>query len=342
MKKSIGITIVSVLAIALIGYGVLNAGKSKRESVPQTQAGSTGELMTDVYESYSENSYIYDYSETDENGISESESDTEISVSTTAASVIGKLFGKTEKETAATQAASESKTRTQSGNSNTATTAASTTASSTTTVTGTYEYSYAGFNPTYIEITDSNWEMVLVNRHYILRKDYVPQLAYAITGDTSSKKLDYRVAPHYNEMYQAAAKDGIYLTTVSGYRSYDLQKTNFENKITKYVNQGMSRTKATQEAAKIILPPGTSEHNAGLAMDIISLEQNFENTKAFRWLSENAQNYGFILRYPKDKQDITEIIYEPWHWRYVGVENAKKIKASGLCLEEYLGKVPQN
>ena len=337
MKKSIGITIVSVLAIALIGYGVLNAGKSKRESVPQTQAGSTGELMTDVYESYSENSYIYDYSETDENGISESESDTEISVSTTAASVLSKLFGKTEKETAATQAASESKTRKQNGNSNTATTA-----SSTTSVAGTYEYSYAGFNPTYIEITDSNWEMVLVNRHYILRKDYVPQLAYAITGDTSSKKLDYRVAPHYNEMYQAAAEDGIYLTTVSGYRSYDLQKNNFENKITKYVNQGMSRTEATQEAAKIILPPGTSEHNAGLAMDIISLEQNFENTKAFRWLSENAQNYGFILRYPKDKQDITEIIYEPWHWRYVGVENAKKITANGLCLEEYLGKVPQN
>jgi D-alanyl-D-alanine carboxypeptidase len=106
------------------------------------------------------------------------------------------------------------------------------------------------------------------------------------------------------------------------------------------MNQGMDKVTATKEAAKIILPPGTSEHNLGLAMDIISLEQSFENTKAFRWLSAHAQDYGFILRYPKDKEAITEIIYEPWHWRYVGIENAKKIKASGMCLEEYLGKVP--
>ena len=205
---------------------------------------------------------------------------------------------------------------------------------------GTYEYSYAGFNPTYIEITDANWQMVLVNRHYILRRDYKPQLARSVAGDNNSKYLDYRVAPHYNEMYQAAAKDGIYLTTVSGYRSYELQKNNFENKINKYINQGYSKVAATQAAAKIILPPGTSEHNAGLAMDIISLEQSFENSKAFKWLMAHAQDYGFILRYPKDKEAITEIIYEPWHWRYVGIENAKKIKASGLCLEEYLGKTP--
>lgn len=205
---------------------------------------------------------------------------------------------------------------------------------------GTYEYSYAGFNPTYIEITDSNWQMVLVNRHYIIRRDYKPQLAHSVTGDSNSKYLDYRVAPHYNEMYQAAAKDGIYLTTVSGYRSYELQKNNFENKINKYINQGYTKVAATQAAAKIILPPGTSEHNAGLAMDIISLEQSFENSKAFKWLMAHAQDYGFILRYPKDKEAITEIIYEPWHWRYVGIENAKKIKASGLCLEEYLGKTP--
>ena len=79
------------------------------------------------------------------------------------------------------------------------------------------------------------------------------------------------------------------------------------------------------------------QHNAGLAMDICSLEQNFEDTKEFEWLCENAADYGFILRYPEDKQDITKIIYEPWHWRYVGVEAAKEMKASGECLEEYLG-----
>ena len=199
-----------------------------------------------------------------------------------------------------------------------------------------YEYSYAGFTPQYADTT-VDFELILVNRDYILPDDYVPKLDYSIADDTSSKKLDYRVAPYYNEMYQAAAKEGIYLTTVSGYRSYEKQKTNFENKIQLYKNQGMGKIEATQAAAKIILPPGTSEHNAGLAMDIISLEQSFENTKEFKWLNENAQDYGFILRYPKDKQDITEIIYEPWHWRYVGVENAKKIKASGQTLEEYLG-----
>ena len=206
-----------------------------------------------------------------------------------------------------------------------------------------YEYREYGFMPEYIDISeldDSNYEMALINRDYIIPDGYVPKLEYAVEGDTNSKQLDYRVAPHYNEMYQAAAKDGIYLTTVSGYRSYELQKTNFESKIGEYVNQGYDRAAAVREAAKTILPPGTSEHNAGIAMDIISLEQSFENTKEFKWLTEHAQDYGFILRYPKDKVDVTEIIYEPWHWRYVGVENAKKIKASGLCLEEYLGITP--
>ena len=248
------------------------------------------------------------------------------------------LFGRKDKEaetSASTKTTASAKTVSAKQTSSAA--ASSKTSAS---VAGTYEYSYAGFNPTYIEITDSNWEMVLVNRHYIISSDYKPKLAYSIAGNTQSKYLDYRVAPHYNEMYLAAAKDGIYLNTVSGYRSYELQKTNFERKINTYINQGYTKVAATQAAAKIILPPGTSEHNAGLAMDIISLEQSFENTKAFAWLQAHAQDYGFILRYPKDKEKITEIIYEPWHWRYVGVENAKKIKASGLCLEEYLGKTP--
>lgn len=210
--------------------------------------------------------------------------------------------------------------------------------STTTATQSDFPYAYAGINPKQIEITDANWELILINRHYSIGKNYTPKLAPSVTTDPNSKQLDYRVAPHYNEMYQAAAKEGIYLTPLSGYRSYDRQKTNFENKIDKYIKEGYSKADATNEAAKIILPPGTSEHNAGLAMDITSLEQSFENSKAFAWLSENAADYGFILRYPKDKQHITEIIYEPWHWRYVGVENAKKIKSSGLCLEEYLAQ----
>ena len=199
-----------------------------------------------------------------------------------------------------------------------------------------YEYSYAGFNPQQANFNIDDWRLLLVNRDYILSSDYVPTLALSVTGDSDSKKLDYRVAPHYNEMYLAAKNDGITLTTLSGYRSYDKQKTNFENKIAKYMGEGYSKIKATQEAATIILPPGTSEHNAGLAMDICSLYESFENTSEFKWLKANASDYGFILRYPKDKQDVTKIIYEPWHWRYVGKENAKAIENSGLCLEEWL------
>lgn len=200
-----------------------------------------------------------------------------------------------------------------------------------------YAYAYAGFEPVYANLEISDWKMLLVNRDYILPDGYMPELAPSITDDPDSLKLDYRVAPYYNEMYLAALEDGIELTPVSGYRSFERQTNNFENKIQKYIDEGYGKIEATQMAATIILPPGTSEHNAGLAMDICSLYQNFDETEEFKWLSENAADYGFILRYPEDKQDITKIIYEPWHWRYVGVEAAQAMKASGQCFEEYLG-----
>jgi len=243
--------------------------------------------------------------------------------------------------TASTRAETITKASTTNGTTKpAATTTAATTAAPVTTGSSTYEYAYAGFNPTYVTVPSSekDLELFLVNRDYIISADYTPKLVHSIGGDTNRDNLDYRVAPHFKAMYQAAQNDGITLTPVSGYRSYATQKRNFENKIQTYMNNGDSKVAATQKASTIILPPGTSEHNVGIAMDIISLEQNFENTKAFAWLQANAADYGFILRYPKDKQSVTKIIYEPWHWRYVGVDNAKKIKASGLCLEEYLGK----
>ncbi len=199
----------------------------------------------------------------------------------------------------------------------------------------TYAYAYAGFNPV---ITDTTvpFNRLLVNRDYILPENFKLNLS-TLSEIGSAERLDSRVAPYYIKMFNAAKEDGIYLTPVSGYRTYDRQKTNFENRIAVYQNQGYTKAKATDLAAQVILPPGTSEHNAGLAMDIVSLETSFENTDAFKWLSENAADYGFILRYPKDKTDITKITYEPWHWRFVGVEMAKAIKSSGLTLEEYLG-----
>lgn len=199
-----------------------------------------------------------------------------------------------------------------------------------------YPYAYAGFTP---KITDTNVDLskFIVNGDYALPEGYKPTLAEAVKG--SGYYLDYRVAPYYQQMYDAAKADGITLTPVSGYRSYERQERNFENEISENMETGLDRKEATIKAATVIMVPGSSEHNAGLAMDICSLSESFENTKEFEWLSENAADYGFILRYPKDERsrNITKVIYEPWHYRYVGVEAAKEIKAKGITLEEYLG-----
>ena len=202
-----------------------------------------------------------------------------------------------------------------------------------------YEYAYAGFNPSVAVVDGEKWNLLLVNQKYILPEDYTVQTAEVKGGGQS---LDHRVVPHYNKMVEAAETDGIDLIPVSGYRSLSRQKNNFNRKIDYYSSLGYSKAEATRLAAKIVLMPGTSEHNAGLAMDFgtngnYTLDENFANTDAFRWLSENAADYGFILRYEEDTQDITMITYEPWHWRYVGVEAAQEIKAQGVTLEEYLG-----
>ena len=203
-----------------------------------------------------------------------------------------------------------------------------------------YAYAYAGFSPKLAEINEDEWYLLLVNRDYILPDDYTVKTAKTVIdiyGGYDRGYLDYRVAPHFIEMYNAALEDGLKLSPLSGYRSVERQKNNFENLIRDYMNKGYSKAQATVLASEIILPPSTSEHNAGLAMDILSLEVSFENSDEFAWLQEHAADYGFILRYPKDKQKITKITYEPWHWRYVGVKAAKEMKASGECLEEYLG-----
>ena len=113
-----------------------------------------------------------------------------------------------------------------------------------------------------------------------------------------------------------------------------------ENDIKAYEAKGLSYEEAYKKASAGVAIPGQSEHNAGICADILdkdnfSLTEGFEDTKEFKWLSENAQNYGFILRYPKNKESITGIEYEPWHYRFVGLYHAKKIKESGLSLEEY-------
>lgn len=187
-----------------------------------------------------------------------------------------------------------------------------------------------------VVIDPDKWYLTLVSKKYKLPDDFTVELKDVVP--TSDRQLDARCADYYTRMYNAAFTDGCTLTPYSGHRRMSTQKTNYENKIQYYVNKGYSRKDAADKAATIILPPGTSEHNLGLAMDICHTETHFEDSKEFKWLQEHAHEYGFILRYPKEKENITGIIYEPWHWRYVGEKAAKEMKASGQCLEEYLGK----
>ena len=137
---------------------------------------------------------------------------------------------------------------------------------------------------------------------------------------------------------------GARVLIVSAYRNVNQQTSNFNNKVRYYQNQGYSYENARAKAAQIIAIPGTSEHHLGLAFDIIdtrdwSLETRQENYKGQQWLMEHSWEYGFILRYPKNKTDVTGIIYEPWHYRYVGKELAKELHESGLTLEEYFASL---
>lgn len=188
-----------------------------------------------------------------------------------------------------------------------------------------------------INPSSTNWNLIVVNAGREISKGYQPKLK-EIVG--SGKYLDSRVAPYYEKMYYAARKDGITLTPYSAYRSYDRQKRNYEKLTDKYMSQyGLSRKEAEKKAATVILPPGTSEHNLGIAVDICNTKSSFAQSREYAWLEKHAHEYGFILRYTAQKQSVTGIIPEPWHWRYVGVEYAKKIKDSGLCLEEWLTSV---
>lgn len=182
-------------------------------------------------------------------------------------------------------------------------------------------------------------KLLLVNSSNPLPADFSIELAYV----QDIYRVDASIAEISKQMIADAAAEGVSLLVCSAYRPVESQTRLFNNKVNEYLAMGKSKEEAEKLTAAIIAVPGTSEHHTGLAMDIVTpsyqgLDSGFENTAAFRWLSANAASYGFILRFPADKQEITGIIYEPWHYRYVGVEKAAAIKESGQCLEEYLGK----
>ena len=183
--------------------------------------------------------------------------------------------------------------------------------------------------------------MVLVNHTNKMPDDYTFDTKECGSATAVNKTLQTVACDAFLSMQKAAAADGVTVWMQSGYRSVKYQTSLYERKTKYYLDKGYDNATAKEKAAAVVNPPGYSEHNCGLAADLNSpehtgLDEGFEKTAAFRWLCEHAGDYGFILRYPKDAEDKTEIIYEPWHWRYVGVENAAKINASGLCFEDYI------
>ncbi len=187
------------------------------------------------------------------------------------------------------------------------------------------------------ETAERPWYLVLVNNKNPMEKGYVPEL----TKLQSDCYVDSRIAEAANQMFKDAKAAGMRIEICSAYRSVERQEQVFNESLEKRLEQGMDYWEAFADNRLSVAEPGTSEHALGLALDLISnqyteLDEGQENTKEAKWLKENCYKYGFILRYPPEKTEITGIIYEPWHYRYVGVEDATKIMEMGITLEEYL------
>lgn len=181
------------------------------------------------------------------------------------------------------------------------------------------------------EIDD--WRLTLANFENLLPEDFEVELA----DIDETRQFDARAIEYLTKMMNDMRKAGISNVWIqSAYRSVARQKELFDNSVNKYLKQGKTQEEAEKLTEEYINKPGSSDHNLGLAVDFNNVDNNFENLKAFKWLQENAENYGFILRYPKDKEEITQISYESWHWRYVGEEHAKKMNKLHMCLEEYV------
>lgn len=186
---------------------------------------------------------------------------------------------------------------------------------------------------------DLPWNLTLVNFQYALEKDFIPQDLSPLNADYS---VDSRIFDAAKDMIYTALAEDVNITIVSAYRDYDRQRDLFDNKVQRLLDEeNYSVDKAREEASKVVAYPGTSEHQLGLALDLVDsdhreLDESQENTDAYQWLKEHCHEYGFIVRYPNGKTDITGIIYEPWHFRYVGEKAAKIIMEKGITLEEYL------
>ena len=190
--------------------------------------------------------------------------------------------------------------------------------------------------PTGVELDANFGRLLLINGQNPLPDDYDTNVReYLVEIDPQYRNNNYvtkihkDVYPYITAMVAAAQADGVNLKVWSPFRSYADQRVLFENQVNRVGGDEAL-------AATVVARPGTSEHNTGLCADFNMADDAFENTKMYTWMRENAENYGFILRYPKEKENITGVIYESWHWRFVGINNAKEINRLGVTLEEYI------
>lgn len=187
------------------------------------------------------------------------------------------------------------------------------------------------------DVSPDDWQLILINKQHAVPDDYDFNIAQLY----SNIACDERVLTDLVNMLDASRKDGVDLFVCSAYRDVNRQQVLFEKKINMYMQRGLSYTESYEITSQSVTVPGASEHQIGMAFDIVTrnyqqLNSGFGETQAGKWLKDNCADYGFILRYPEEKEDITGITYEPWHFRYVGVESAKYIMENGITLEEYI------
>ncbi len=189
-------------------------------------------------------------------------------------------------------------------------------------------------NPTEPEPREEDWSLALVNASHPIDEAAIPEDLTTLRNDI---QVDSRVYPALQKMFDDARAEGIDPVVNEGFRTRQRQQEILDDYTASYIEQGYGEQAARELALQTVALPGTSEHELGLALDIIASDDGGNsNEEVYQWLAENAYRYGFILRYPEDKVNQTGISFEPWHYRYVGKNHAEKIYQSGLCLEEYL------
>ena len=186
-----------------------------------------------------------------------------------------------------------------------------------------------------------DWNLILVNPWEALPANFEPELVEV----DNEQEIDARIEDNWKDLKEAASEAGYNLFLASGYRSVERQESNFNQTIQENMDEGLTEEEATEKAKEYLTEPGYSEHHTGLALDIVGdewimegngLVPEYDTQDSQEWLMEHMTDYGFILRYPENKEDLTGILYESWHFRYVGKENAEFITENDLALEEYI------